>query len=170
MSCAIGDLSVPQCLSDPRDRILLSQAPLIPMPTFGTLPPPPMRARQYVGATDGIYVQARHHGLAVTALLSAGPLPYGPLEPSFHLPGGLIPFELIDTLRNAAVAACPLEWAGVVHWQEQESEYRLHFPRIISRSTRSSQFQMRLVKRTLKANVSMGSCRTGEVSDVIHPS
>ena len=134
MSSETRELSVPKCLNDPRDRSRLAHAPLVPMPTFGTLPSPPLGGRQYVGAADGIYVQARHHGLAVTARLSTILMPYGPMEPSFHLPGGLIPADLVQEMRNAAVAACPLEWVGVVQWQEQASHYQLIFPRIISRS------------------------------------
>ena len=125
---------VPACLTDPRDRILLSHAPILPMPRFGELAPPPIGRRQYVAANDGLYVQARHHGLSVTARLSAVALPFGTLHPAIDLPGGLIPFELYAEMERAALDACPMEWAGVVHWDEVDETYRLVMPRVISRS------------------------------------
>lgn len=127
------DLVAP-CLTDPRDRILLSQAPMLPMPQFGELAPPPLGRRQYVAASDGLYVRARHHGLSITARLSEVALPFGPLETAIHLPGGLVPFELYDAMERAAIAACPVEWAGVVHWDELHERYGLVIPRVISRS------------------------------------
>ena len=129
-----SDAAVPECLTDPRDRFLTAQAPLLPMPRFGALPPPPIGGHQYVGAADGLYVQARHHGIETTAPLTRIALPYGPLQPALRLSGGPIPPEIVHSMARAAVAACPLEWAGVVQWDEAARHYDLSFPRIIARS------------------------------------
>jgi PRTRC genetic system protein A len=126
--------TIPACITDPRDRILLSQAPPLPMPVFGTLPPTPVGRRRYVLASDGLYVQARHHGLDVTVKLKDETLPYGPLRAVLQLTGGLIPFDLFREIERLAVAASPLEWAGVVHWDERQARYRLTTPRVIARS------------------------------------
>ena len=129
-----ADDRVPACLTDSRDRTLVSQAPLIPMPFFGELPPPVVGSHQYVGAAQGIYVQAHHVGLLITARLTDVSLPYGELASAIHLRAGLIPFDVALEMAQAAVAASPLEWAGVVHYDERENHYHLMTPRILSRS------------------------------------
>ncbi len=132
---------VPRCLTDPRDRILLSQAPILPMPRFGTLPDLAVGRHQYVAASDGLYVRAHHHGVSVTARLRKASLPAGPLTPRIHLPGGLIPATLYVDMQRAAIEACPLEWAGFVHWNEAERTYQLTVPQVRRRSCGDIQYE-----------------------------
>lgn len=128
------DSRVPLCVTDPRDRILLAQTPLLPVPVFGTPPPTPHGLRQYLGAADGLYVHMRHQGLSAMGKIAETSLPYGSVSPGVCLPGGLIPHEIMQEIGRAVVAECPKEWAGWVHWDLGEQRYRLTVPRVVSHS------------------------------------
>jgi PRTRC genetic system protein A len=122
-------------LSDPRDRLLFSHTPLLMMPKFGTLVDLPIGRRRYVGAEDGIYLQARHRALALTLPLPEPKLPFGTLASCVHLPGGLIPRALFRDIQRRAIACAPKEWAGLVHWDDTACCYRLTEPPVTRRST-----------------------------------
>jgi PRTRC genetic system protein A len=126
--------AVADCITDTRDRFLIGQTPLLPAPKFGALPKAPLGRRQYIGATDGLYVQMHHHGLTATARLNDVALPFGTVTAGVELAGGLIPRELLHEIAAAAVRAYPKEWEGWVHWAEDRQRYQLTLPRVTSQS------------------------------------
>jgi len=104
-------------LTDPIDRVLLLQNPILPMPHRGHLPRLEPGERRYVIARDGLYVQARTLALEVCVALANTPaLPFGPLESKLTLAGGLLPRQCFKRMCSEAAAQSPQEWAALVHW------------------------------------------------------
>ena len=123
-------------LTDARDRIVFAQTPLVPMPRFSALVPLEVGRRRYIGAADGIYVQARHPALSLT--LPVPQLPFGRLKPEVHLPGGLIPRALYEDIERRALARAPTEWAGLVHWNAEQGYTLIEPPALQREATRIS--------------------------------
>lgn len=134
-------------LLHPCDRILFAQTPVIMMPRFGALPPLPVGRRRYVAAAEGLYVQARHHGLTLTLQQAAVSLPFGPLAEDVHLVGGLIPRALYEEIRAQVLAHSPQEWAGLVHWDSEAQRYALTEPRVLTRSAQHIRYDGHAIER-----------------------
>lgn len=118
-------------LTNPRDRVLFSQTPMLMMPAHGTLTPVALGRRRYVAAADGVYLQARHRGLDLTLKLACVTLPFGPLVEHVELTGGFIPRTLYEEIATQALAHAPNEWAGLIHWRESEQRYVLTIPETV---------------------------------------
>lgn len=111
-------------LNDERDRVLLMQNPVLPMPRFGELPSLEPGERRYVIAHDGLYVQARTLALTACARIApTRPLPFGALSPSLELAGGLLPRAFFTRMCSEACAESPNEWAALVHWDCTSQRY-----------------------------------------------
>ena len=111
-------------LDDVRDRVVLMQNPVLPMPRYGVLPSLQPGERRYVVAEDGVYVQARTHALSVCArIASTPPLPFGSLTPRVELSGGLLPRSFFTRMCAEALAESPNEWAALVHWDTGYQRY-----------------------------------------------
>lgn len=122
-------------LTDPRDRALLLQKPILMMPRFGELPPLAIGERRFIAACDGLYLQARSRTLCVAVKYAATPpLPFGALEEEIAMIGGPIPRRLYLEIERRAIAHSPLEWAGVIEWNERAACYELHEPTALERS------------------------------------
>lgn len=111
-------------LDDVRDRVLLMQNPILPMPRYGELPSLEPGERRYVVADDGVYVQAKTLALSVCArIASTPPLPFGSLTPRVELSGGLLPRSFFTRMCAEALAESPNEWAALVHWDAHFQRY-----------------------------------------------
>ena len=111
-------------LDDVRDRVLLMQNPVLPMPRYGDLPALEPGERRYVIANDGVYVQARTLALKVCARIApTPPLPFGALTPRVELSGGLLPHSIFTRMCAEALAESPNEWAALVHWDGASRQY-----------------------------------------------
>lgn len=111
-------------LDDTRDRVLLMQNPVLPMPRYGELPSLEPGERRYVVANDGVYVQARTLALTVCARIApTPPLPFGRLTPSVELTGGLPPHSFFTRMCAEALAESPNEWAALVQWDTDAQRY-----------------------------------------------
>ncbi len=111
-------------LDDVRDRTLLMQNPVLPMPHYGELPSLEAGERRYVVADDGVYVQARTLALSVCArLASTPPLPFGSLTPRVELSGGSLPRSFFARMCAEALEESPNEWAALVHWDSNFQHY-----------------------------------------------
>jgi PRTRC genetic system protein A len=115
------------------DAVLLAQTPALMMPRFSALPPLEPFRRRYVVARDGLYVQSRTPVLDLTLRVEhfTTPLPFGTIEESVRMAGGMIPKEIFRELRRRAVAHYPMEWAAFVLF---DGDYRIAEPTIIDRS------------------------------------
>lgn len=123
-------------LDDVRDRVLLMQNPVLPMPRYGALPSLEPGERRYVVADDGVYVQARTLALSVCArIASTPPLPFGSLTPGVELSGGLLPRSFFMRMCAEALAESPNEWAALVHWDADLHRYVWTAPEARRRST-----------------------------------
>lgn len=123
-------------LSDPRDRAVFASAPTLMQPSHEDLPPCPYNTHRYVAARDGLYLQARTHGLSVCkhiAPCGQGTLPYGPLSEYVRLTGGRLPRTLYDEIVAHARQALPEEWACLILYEPGHG-YRLHVPSVESAS------------------------------------
>lgn len=128
-------------LLDPRDRVLLMQNPVLPMPHYGALPPLTVGERRYVLARDGLYVQARNLAVNVCVRIADSvPLPFGELVVSIELVGGLLPHAFFERMRDEALQANPNEWAALVHWQPQTRRYEWTATRSLDRSAAHIQY------------------------------
>lgn len=113
-------------VSDPAQRVLLAQTPLLMMPRRGALPALRVGQRRYVAACDGIYVQARSMALEVTLLYArTPPLPFGGLPENVAFAGGLLPYAFFDSFARAARLAAPIEAAALVLWDGDRRAYRM---------------------------------------------
>lgn len=111
-------------LDNVRDRVLLMQNPVMPMPRYGELPSLEPGERRYVVAEDGVYVQAKTLALSVCARISSTPpLPFGSLTPRVELSGGLPPRSFFTRMCAEALAESPNEWAALVHWDADCQRY-----------------------------------------------
>jgi PRTRC genetic system protein A len=63
---------------------------------------------------------------------SPAPLPYGACEERLDFRFGLVPAEMFETLRAAAISACPNEWAVCVLCDLEGGDYRLVSPEVES--------------------------------------
>lgn len=123
-------------LTDPRDQVLLANNPTLMMPRFGALPSLEIGMKRFVLARDGLYIQARSHVLTVTAKLAdTPPMPYGGLEPSVEMIGGLLPAALYHAFCASALSTSPVETAGFVLWDRSRKEYVLAHREGITSST-----------------------------------
>lgn len=114
-------------LTDPIDRALLLQNPVLPMPHRGHLPKLEPGERRYVIARDGLYVQAKTLALEVCVALAHTPaLPFGPLESKLTLAGGLLSRECFKRMCSEAAAQSPQEWAALVHWDIEHQCYEFN--------------------------------------------
>jgi len=118
-------------LTHPRDRVLFTHTPMLMMPRCGRLPPLAVGHKRYIAAADGIYLQARHRALNLTLKLTNADLPYGSLAEDVDVSGGLIPRALFDEIVEHALSAAPNEWAGLIHWRENEQRYALTIPQTV---------------------------------------
>lgn len=116
---------------DPRDAILFSQTPLLPMPRFGTLPPLEVGRRRYIVAADGLYLQARSRAMFVTCRLAEAITPFGELQPRIDLVDGLIPHALFAQVVRHALTHSPNEGACLIHWNPDTRGYELTIPEIV---------------------------------------
>jgi PRTRC genetic system protein A len=130
-------------LEDAQDRVIAETVPTLVAPTHGSLPELGVGRHRYVVGAQGLYLQARHHGLSVCARLHAEPVttPYGALPNEIALAGGGIPEALYEDMVGRARAACPNEWAGAVLWDD--GAYRLIEPRVLSVSGSHVAFETR---------------------------
>lgn len=117
-----------------RDSFLLAETPTLMMPRFGGLPDIPIGGRRYIAAREGWFLEARSSAIHARVLVARapGPLPYGGCVECLDFPFGLVPMEMIDTMRIAATNACPNEWAVGVLCDPEGGGYRVVTPEIES--------------------------------------
>lgn len=115
---------------DPKDRIILAQAPLVAMPRFTNFPPLEQTGHRFIVAEDGLYLELDRPWLHVTRMVAESPmpLPYGPVIDE-GLQFGFEDDELTTLIARFIVdakAALPAECAAWGVWNEQTErlEYR----------------------------------------------
>jgi len=130
-------------LTDPRDRVILGQTPVLMQPLFGQLPPLEPHKHRFVAARSGIFLQCSTPTLRVCVRVSRTlfDLPYGDLDERVELVGGRLPRHLYDSMRDRAVAACPSEWACLVLWDAERSAYQIVEPDVVSASAGHIRFR-----------------------------
>lgn len=115
------------------DEVLFAATPLLPAPRFGTRTPPEVGGKQFLCASDGVYVAARSHAWDLTHRLATVPLPFGAVGERLVLTAGPIPRALLEAFISAAQERPDTEVAAAIVLDEA-GQYRLVWPGIESTS------------------------------------
>lgn len=120
---------------DPRDKAIHQATPTVAAPLFSALEPVNVDAYRYVHAGNGVFLEARTPALyALVKLTESLGAPYGVLESKVCMVDGLVEADIGEQIFEKAIAACPLEWAGVVVYDREQARYRLFEPEVNSNS------------------------------------
>lgn len=111
---------------DPRDFALQSVTPTVVVPKFGSFEPLDAAGQRTLVAANGWWWESRRAWLyARTQIASQSefPLPYGTVETSLELLCGAIPIAPLKQFASMARAACPLEAAAWIVWNEFSGQF-----------------------------------------------
>lgn len=112
---------------DAMDAMLF--APLMPAPRFGALNVLGVGQKRFLGAADGLYVEARTQALGLRLKIGEALLPYGPLAPEVALPAGPVPRALLREFVKRAQSLAHREVAAAVVL-DADGAYRLEWPAV----------------------------------------
>lgn len=103
--------------------------PLVPAPRFGTLSELQAGKKRFIGAADGVYVEASTEALRLRLRVARAVLPYGPLAAQVDLDAGPVPRALLREFVECAQAHAEREVAAAVVL-DGNGIYRLHWPAV----------------------------------------
>lgn len=109
-----ANLFLPPYLTDARDRAVMGAVPLVMAPRFGTLPELAVGHSRFVGAGNGLFLEARSRVIHARMLMAELGMPYGDVEPFVQIAGDELGDHLVSRAMQLAAQACPDEWAGLV--------------------------------------------------------
>jgi len=98
----------------PSDDALFAATPLLPAPRFGLLPPLSEGCKRLLGASSGLYVEARTQAWDVCVPVAAVSLPYGDVMPRVRCTAGPLPRGLLCEFIDVAREHCDREIAAAI--------------------------------------------------------
>ena len=103
--------------------------PLVPAPRFGSLSQLQPGQKRFLGACDGLYVEARSAAMRLRLKVANAVLPFGPLAAQVELDAGPVPRALLREFVEQAHAQAEREVAAAIVL-DGEGVYRLHWPEV----------------------------------------
>lgn len=123
---------------NPIDIALQTLTPTVMVPRHGPFDRLQHNGHRFLAASDGLWLEARRPWLYLCWPLAAQSkvaMPYGHLEPKLEVER--VQPQIVDEFIDMAQAACPLECAAWVVWNEHKKEQRL-LPMVATSATAAS--------------------------------